>query len=122
MDHYQLVRAIAVGRVAVGASLIALPGVAGRQWIGDAASDRRTKVIIRAFGVRDLALGAGTLQALDTGQPARPWVVMGAVSDVVDLAATAVAIRALGARRAVPVMLVAAGAAIGGLLASEHVD
>ncbi len=122
MDHYQLVRAIAVGRVAVGASLIALPGVAGRQWIGDAAADRRTKAIIRAFGVRDLALGAGTLQALDTGQPARSWVVLGAVSDVVDLAATAIAIRAIGPRRALPVMLVAAGAAVGGLLASEHVD
>jgi len=122
MDHHQLVRAIAVGRVAVGASLIALPGFAGKQWIGDVATDRRAKVIIRAFGVRDLALGVGTLQALGTGQPARPWVTMGALCDVVDLAATAVAIRALGARRAVPVMLVAAGAAVGGLLASEHVE
>ncbi len=122
MDHYQLVRAIAVGRVTVGAGLIALPGVAGRQWIGDAASDRRTKVMIRAFGVRDLALGVGTLQALDTGQPARSWVVLSAVSDVVDLAATALALRALGARRALPVMLVAAGAAVGGFLASEHVE
>src|SRR4051812_43480267 len=122
MDHYQLVRAIAVGRVAVGASLIALPGFARRQWIGDAAADRRTKVMIRAFGVRDLALGAGTLQAIDRGQPARPWVMMSAVSDAVDLAATALALRSLGARRALPVMVVAAAAAVGGLVATEHVE
>ena len=122
MDYRQLVRALAVGRIAVGASMVALPGTAGGRWIGEAGSRPEVKVITRAFGVRDLALGIGTLQALDTDAPARPWVTLGMMSDLVDLAATTIALRSLGARRALPVMVVAAGAAAAGYLAREQVD
>jgi len=122
MDYRQLVRALAIGRIAVGASLVVAPGTAGTRWIGDAARRPEVKVVARAFGVRDLAFGIGTLQALDTDAPARSWVTLGMVSDLVDLAATTVALRALGARRALPIMLVAAGATAAGYLARDEVD
>lgn len=122
MDYRQLVRALAVGRIAVGASMVVAPGAAGGRWIGEAGKRPEVKVVTRAFGVRDLAFGIGTLQALDTDAPARPWVTLGMVSDLVDLAATTVALRSLGARRALPVMVVAAGAAAAGYLARDQVD
>lgn len=122
MDHRQLMRAVAAGRIVVGAGLVALPGFAGGRWIGPAAHDGGVKVLARALGVRDLALGVGTLRALDAGEPARSWVALGALSDAVDLAATALAIRAIGPRRALPVMAVAATATVAGLLAVDQVD
>jgi hypothetical protein len=79
-------------------------------------------VAARAFGVRDLALGLGTLQALDGAAPARPWVSLGMVCDLADLVATALAFRAIGARRALPVMAVAGAATAIGYLAREQVD
>ena len=122
MDHRQLMRMLAAGRIAIGASLVLLPGFAGGRWIGDASRKGEVKLIIRAMGVRDLALGAGTLHALDNGEPARSWVLMGALSDLVDLGATTLAIRSIGLRRALPVMVVAAAAAGAGALASEELD
>ena len=122
MDYRQLVRALAAGRVVVGGALLIAPGAAGARWIGDAARRPEVKVMARAFAVRDLALGIGTLQALDHDGPAEPWVTAGMLSDAVDLAATTLALRALGLRRALPVMAVAAGAAAAGYLARTQVD
>lgn len=122
MDYRQLVRGLAAGRVLVGAALLIAPGAAGGRWIGDSARRPEVKVVARAFGVRDLALGVGTLQALDTDAPAEPWVTLGMVCDAADLVATTVAVRALGAKRALPVMAVAAGAAAVGYLARTQVD
>lgn len=122
MDYRQLVRGLNTGRVVVGAAALVAPGFAGRRWVGDAARLPEVKVITRAFGVRDLALGLGTLQALDADAPAEPWVTLGVLSDAVDLAATLLAIRTLGLKRALPVMVVAAGAAAAGYAARPQVD
>jgi hypothetical protein len=122
MDYRQLSRAIATGRVVVGGALIVAPGFAGSRWIGDAARSREVKVFTRALGVRDLALGLGTLQALDADAPAESWITMGALSDAVDLVATVLAVRALGLKRALPVMAVAAGSAAVGYAARSQVD
>ncbi len=122
MDHRQLVRSLAAGRIAVGAALTIAPGFAGRSWIGPTASQPEVKVMTRAMGVRDLALGAGTLHAIESGEPAKTWVLLGAASDAVDFAATVIAIRRLGLRRALPVMVVAATAATFGFLASDHLE
>jgi hypothetical protein len=122
MDYRQLVRALAAGRVAIGAATLVAPRFSGRRWIGDAGGRADVAVVSRAFGVRDLALGIGTLQALDQGDRARPWVALGTACDLADLAATAFAIRALGPKRALPVMAVAGGAAALGYLARDQVD
>jgi len=121
MDYRQLVRGINTGRVVVGAVAVVAPGFAGRRWIGDAARLPEVKVMARAFGARDLALGLGTLQALDADAPSESWVTLGVLSDAVDLVATAFAIRTLGLRRALPVMAVAAGAAAAGYAARTRV-
>lgn len=122
MDYRQLVRALAAGRVVVGASALLVPSIAGKGWIGETGAHREVGVIVRAFGARDLALGIGTLQVLDSDDSPRPWVTAGILCDAVDLAATALAVRRLGLRRALPVMVVAGGATVAGYLARDQVD
>lgn len=122
MDHRTLVRALACGRIVIGGALTIAPGTAGAGWIGDTAYHPEVKVFTRAFGVRDLALGLGTFRALNTGEPARSWVVLGALCDAVDLAATTLAVGRLGPRRALPVMAVAGTAAVIGVLSADQVD
>src|SRR5918992_1917089 len=65
--------------------------LAGRLWIGGDAAQRSVKVLARAFGVRDLALGLGVVIALDRGAPVRGWIEGGVLSDAVDVAATLLA-------------------------------
>ncbi|MBL8775087.1 MAG: hypothetical protein JNK12_04115 [Acidimicrobiales bacterium] len=120
MDYRQLVRSLAVGRVAVGAALVLVPSLAARGWAGDEASRPATKVFLRALGIRDLALGVGTLRALERGEDPVPWARYGAAADGVDAAATLAGFRALAPRGRFAVLLVAAVAAVGGALAAEQ--
>jgi hypothetical protein len=87
-----LVRGLALGRVAVGVLMLLKPEEATRAWIGRrAASYSGTQTAVRAFGARDLSLGAGTLAALMARQDARDWVAAGAFADLADFTATATA-------------------------------
>jgi hypothetical protein len=87
-----LVRGLAVGRILFGAAMLAKPEEAVRGWIGGrAASYGGTQTITRAFGARDLSLGAGALAALMAGRDARDWVLAGAFADAADFVATATA-------------------------------
>ena len=78
-------------RIGVGAAFVLLPGIAGRMWIGPDAARRPVKVLARAFGVRDLAIGLGVVIALDRGTPVRGWLEAGALSDAVDTCASLLA-------------------------------
>ena len=64
-----------------------------RPWVGAAADDLAVRVFGRALGARDLALGLGALAALqhpaDHPGSARAWVAAGALSDALDVAASA---------------------------------
>src|SRR4051794_41375485 len=76
-----LVRGLALGRIAVGVVMLAKPDEAVRGWIGRrAASYGGTPTVVRGFGARDLSLGAGTLAALIAGQDAPDWGLAGGVA------------------------------------------
>lgn len=120
MDYRQLVRSLAVGRVAVGLALVLVPSLAARGWAGDEASRPATRVFLRALGIRDLALGVGTLRALERGEDPVPWARYGAAADGVDAAATLVGYRSLAPRGRFAVLLLAAAAAAGGAVAAEQ--
>lgn len=120
MDERQLLRIVSAGRVVLGASALALPGTVGRTWVGDGGPG--AKVFARVFGVRDVALGVATVQALDAGRPVRDLARLGAACDAVDAAATLLAARSIGLRRALPVLAVAAGAAAFGFTAAERLE
>ncbi len=114
MDQRQLARILNGGRVVIGAASIVAPGFVGQRWFADEATGKGAYVATRAFGARDLALGLGTIGALDAGEAADRWLRMGVVSDAVDAVATVLACRHIGWKRALPVLLVASGAALAG--------
>lgn len=91
MEPRELALWHARGRQLVGAAFVVLPGLAGSSWIGSDARRRPVKVLARAFGARDLALGLGTAIALDRGAPVRGWIEAGALSDAIDTAASLLA-------------------------------
>lgn len=122
MDHRQVVRILSVTRVVIGTVLIVAPGAAGRRWIGEPATDPRVKVAIRGLGVRDLALGLGTLRALDRGEPARSWVRLAAVGDATDAVSGVLGVRRLGLARTLATVVSASAAAALGFSAADRVD
>ena len=75
----------------MGAAFVLFPGLAGRMWIGADAARRPVKVLARAFGARDLAIGLGIVIALDRGTPVRGWIEAGVLSDAIDTAASLLA-------------------------------
>jgi hypothetical protein len=98
VDVAKLARQQAMNRVLIGAGLTLLPAVFTRPWVGSWATDDRAKVLGRALGARDLALGAAGLLALReerTDWAARAFAAQ-AYADAIDLAAI------LGGGRAVP--------------------
>ena len=108
------------GRIAVGAAFVLFPGLAGRMWIGSDAARRPVKVLARAFGVRDLALGLGVVIALDRGAPARGWIEAGILSDAIDTCASLLAGSSIAPAIRWPCVALGAGSTAAGVaLASE---
>jgi hypothetical protein len=122
MDDRQIARFIAISRIAVGAALLLVPGVAGDRWIGPTAKDPAAKIMIRGLGIRDAALGFGTYQALARGGEVRPWLQAGMASDAVDAFAGVLGSRRIGAARALPAIAIASGAALIGARLSSTID
>jgi hypothetical protein len=91
MDDRALARGVAAGRVAFGLLMLLIPNVVLAR-----VSDVRPGPLVwmcRAFGIRDVVLGAGALMALRDGedpQAAAHWVQMGAVADTTDAVAAIV--------------------------------
>ena len=89
-------------------------------WIGSDAARRPVKVLARAFGVRDLAIGLGVVIALDRGTPVRGWIEAGALSDTIDTCASLLAGDSIHPAIRWPVIAVgASSAAAGAQLANE---
>jgi hypothetical protein len=96
--------ALAVVRIAIGVTALATPSLVSRPWVGDARGVA-ARVLGRALGGRDLALGLGTLAALRAVPPAGAaagtsatasstagtWVGFAALVDSLDLVTTAAA-------------------------------
>src|SRR5947209_8541706 len=107
---------LALNRMAFGFGYLVRPRQAEGTWIGSAARKPGTQVMIRSQGVRDLALGAGALQALARGDVTeqRAWLAGHTVSDLVDLVATWSARSRLPKRRARAAIGIAAASTVVG--------
>lgn len=103
-----------LSRVAFGVVAGSAPERIGRTWIGDAAEGEPTKVILRALGARDIALGTGTAEAAMRDQ-AGPWLAMTVVADLGDVAATLLARDRLPRRGVITTSALAGSAAVVGL-------
>jgi hypothetical protein len=120
MQPRDVALAVARGRIAIGAAFVLAPGFAGRYWIGPDARRRAVKLVTRALGARDVALGLGVVIALDRGAPVRGWLEGCTLADAADFLATLLAGDSVpeDSRRAT--LLIAGGsAALGAALARE---
>lgn len=77
---------LAVGRVGAGASMLVRPRTLPQLLGVDSATSARVGWVVQMLGVRDLALGVGTLISLRGGERAatRTWLTMGVLCDAVD--------------------------------------
>jgi hypothetical protein len=114
MDHHQIARLQAVGRLVLGVLLLLFPRRIGRLWIGQAADQREAWMMTRGMGARDAALAAGTLRALARGEPARPWILGGIAADGTDAVATLAVAGRIGRLRALLVAATAISSAVTG--------
>ena len=64
MEPRKLAELLSVGRVALGASMVIAPTLVGRLLLGRPGASGGAQLLTRAFGARDVAIGAGLLAAL----------------------------------------------------------
>ena len=98
-DARRRARLLAYARIGLGITAFVAPRVPLVPWVGDGESRRpAAKLLARALGARDVALGLGPVLALRHGTPARGWVEAGGLADAGDLVGTVVAWRSLPRR------------------------
>jgi hypothetical protein len=109
-------------RSVAGPVLLARPELLPQVLGVDLVTSRRTAWITRLLAGRELALGLGTLHAVATRRPLRPWLYAQALCDATDALALAAAARAgqVSTPRALAVIAFAAAGATGETLAREQ--
>ncbi|HYH58337.1 MAG TPA: hypothetical protein VD790_03835 [Thermoleophilaceae bacterium] len=104
-----LAAVISLSRVVIGIVFIANPRIMDQAWIGKQARLPGPQLLARAVGARDLAVGAGGLQAaVRNDGSAQPWLAAAAVCDAVDFGATYAAGRGIPRSARTSVLAVAA--------------
>ena len=120
IDVDATVRAVGYGRIALGVSYLAAPGVALRLWPGPSrgvtthANEAILAMMARSIGGRDVGLGMGALLAQKHGSPVRGWLEAALLADVADAVAILLAFRHLPRAKAVLMLGAAVGTAAAG--------
>jgi len=108
--------AYGIARVGFGLFATSAPERLGRTWVGEDAGRPGTAVILRALGFRDIALGAGTVEAALRSDP-RGWLAVSMLSALGDVAATLIGRERIDSRGvAITSAVAGAGALAAGLL------
>ena len=122
MDETTLAMSVARCRIVVGVSAVAAPGLVARALGGRAKSPALTPLFVRMLGGRDIALGLGTMVALDHGAPVRGWIEGSALADTVDCLASLLARDALTPRSFRATTGLSGASAILGFFLSRRLD
>ena len=117
-----LARGLGWLRLLAGVVLFFMPRVATRAWTGEESRDAPTDLAVRAMGVRDVAIGAGLVTALERGAPVRGWLEAGAMVDAGDAFGTLVSWRGLGKPRGLFWFLAEVGAAALAISLADRLD
>jgi hypothetical protein len=87
-DAAKLASSFAAGRSLFGAGLLAAPGKVAAGWIGDDVHRPAARLVVRALGARDVALGAGAFASRDRPERLATWIAAGVVCDLADIGIT----------------------------------
>lgn len=118
----QIETVMSVGRIAIGAGLLAAPARFSRSWVGEDAERASVQTAMRGLGARDVALGLGGLLARRHGQSTRGWLEAAALADLGDATATLAAWDDLPPTGRWLVLAMAGGAAAVGAALARVVD
>jgi hypothetical protein len=111
-----------LARSALGVVALTAPSLPLTPWIGAEASDPAPRLLARALGGRDLAIGVGTLLALHRGAPVAGWVEAAGLADAGDVAATLGRFAHLPRLGRWTVLLAAAGGVVTAAVTARAVD
>jgi len=84
MDDRTLGRAVAWGRICLGAARLLAPRTVERA-LGGSDLDGRTDALARSVGMRDVGIGAGLLEALNRDWEIATWAAIASVADLTDM-------------------------------------
>jgi hypothetical protein len=82
---------LSIGRILIGLGAWLMPGLGGRLFGLDPERNPQASFLSRLFGIRDFALGLGTLTA--SGATRRALLRLGVICDTADAAAAVIAKR-----------------------------
>jgi hypothetical protein len=112
-------RVLAIGRIAIGAALVAAPRLSGAGWVGLRDLTPGATVFARGLGARDIVLGGLILHTLDREQVGARMVKACAMVDAADAAAGLAVLGDLPPARRWLGLALAAGGAVAGLAVSR---
>ena len=122
MDDAKLAIFAARGRIAFGAAALVVPSLAARVMGDRRGSGGIAPLFARMLGARDVALGLGTVIALDRGAPVRGWLEGSALADVVDSVACLAAREEMSPNAFRATVGLASTSAILGIFLSRRLD
>lgn len=99
-----------------------MPGKFVRLWTGRMAPAFPTDLGTRGLAMRDVAIGAGILHALDADASVKPWLYASAAADTADAVGTLTALKELGGLRSIGLLGLELGAAVVGLVLADSLD
>jgi hypothetical protein len=122
MQDAMLATSLARCRIAIGVAAVVTPGLAARIMGGRRASEGIAPLFARMLGARDVALGLGTVIALDRGKPVRGWLEGSALADTADCVACVLAREHMSPTAFAAAAGLGGASAIVGVLLSRRLD
>jgi len=110
------------GRVALGVAAMSVPGLAARAVSGRDEAAGIEPLFARMLGARDLALGLGTVLAIQRGEPVRGWLKVSAVVDLADAVSGVLARKRISPQALLGTAVLATGSAVAGVVLSRRLD
>ena len=122
MDDATLAMTFARGRIGFGIAALLAPGLATRMMGRSRKADGIAPLFARMFGARDIALGLGTVIALDRGKPVRGWLEGSALADTADCVACVLARDEMSPNAFGGTLVLAGASAALGMFLSRRLD
>jgi hypothetical protein len=122
MDDATMALVLARGRIALGAFAVISPRRATQMFFGREAAAGVEPQLTRMVGARDLALGLGTVIALDKGAPVRGWLEASALADTGDFLAALLGRKQMGQRAFLGTLAVTSASVAACLLLGRSLD
>jgi hypothetical protein len=119
MSPRDTARAIAAGRIAFGAAMVAAPRLVSASFLGRHGRGPAASFYARATGARDIVVGGLALHTIDRPEVGPRYVATSATIDAVDGLSVLAVRRDIGAGRTALALLVALGSAAAGSVAAR---